>query len=71
MPTGKSTEKEHFYQNFKGLLFLTGWSYGYHFWQVMKHLSVLSKKHSFATVVNIRQKLRQFKREKSLKLNDF
>ena len=35
------------------LLFLTGWLYGYHFGPVLRHLSVLFNKCSFATLVTI------------------
>ena len=53
----KRPVKKHFFQNFKGPLFLTGWLYEYHFWRVLRHLSGLCKKYSFATLVNKRQKL--------------
>ena len=43
--------------NFKGPSLLAGWYYGYDFWPVLRHSSVNSKKCSFATLVNIRQKL--------------
>ena len=36
---------------------LTGWSYGYYFWAVLRNLNVLSKKCRFATLGNIRQML--------------
>ena len=47
----------NFFQNFKELLFPTEWSYEHDFWLAMRHLSVFSKKCSFATLINIRQKL--------------
>ena len=51
-------------KNFKEPLFLTGCSEGYNFLKFLRHLNVVSKKCSFATLANMRQKLRQFKLEK-------
>ena len=34
----------------------------YHFWAVLRYLGVLSRKFSFVTLVNIKQKLQKFKR---------
>ena len=45
------------FEYFKGPLFLNWFWYGYHFWSVLRHLSVFSKNINFATLVNIRQKL--------------
>ena len=52
--TRKMSVKKRFY--FNGLLFLTRWSYGYHFLLVLRYLTVLFKRCSFAILVNIRQK---------------
>ena len=43
-------------------LVVTRWLYGCNSWPVLRHLSVVSKKYSFATLANVRQKLWQFKR---------
>ena len=53
--------KEWFFQNVQIPLFLTGWLCRYHFRLALRHLSVPSKKFSFAALVNIRQNLLQFK----------
>ena len=50
--TKKRPRKSKFVKNFKKPLFLTGRSYEYHFRPVLRHLSELSKKCSFATLVN-------------------
>ena len=49
----KRPSKSKFVQNFKEPLFVIGKSHGYHFWPVLRHLSVLSKKCSFSALVNI------------------
>ena len=54
--TGNRPGKSFFY-NFRGPLLLTGWSYGNGFWSVLIHLSVLSKKCSFANLVNTMRNL--------------
>ena len=53
----KTPLKRPFFQNFEGMLFLPKWLHEYPFWPGLRHLSVLSKKYSSATLVNIRQKL--------------
>ena len=53
----KTSVKRSFFQNFEGVLFLTKWLYEYPFWPGLRHLSVLSKKYSPATLVDIRRKL--------------
>ena len=59
------------FQNFKGLLFLVLWLYGYHFWLVLKHLIVLSKKGNSASLANIRKSHDNLNVKSNLKLNNF
>ena len=50
----KMSVKKTIFQNFNGLVFLTGcW---YFFWHVFKHLETFYEKCSFATLAKIRQK---------------
>ena len=65
----KSLWKTDFFQNFKGPLFFNGWLHGCQFRPALRHLSVLSKKCSFATLVNMRQTLWHLNVKSSLKLN--
>ena len=59
------------FQNFAGLLFLVLWLYGYHFWLVLKHLIVLSKKGNSASLANIRKSHDNLNVKSNLKLNNF
>ena len=68
--TRKKPVKNKIFSNFKGPpLFFNGWLNGCQFRPILRHLSVLSKKCSFATLVNMRQTLWHLNVKSSLKLN--
>ena len=60
----KNVSEEVIFSKFWRYVISTKWLHEYPFWPGLRHLSVLSKKYSSATLVNIRQKLWQFKRKK-------
>ena len=55
--TSTTSVKKLIFQNFKGPLYLIGWSQKYHFWLVFRDFGAVYEKCKFATLVKITQKM--------------